>query len=174
MSPTLTLAEHLEYLVSAPEDPGDRDKRLLDEWARSVIRPLLLSRLVCLTIISQVQRRGEQCVLLLTLTRSSSLRLMDAPSHFTLRPTDGSRTGRRMGHNIRSFEGVSKHFGSAFTRTVAFCYLVVCKLRAIYVFTPFTTFVSFPFAGNLNSSPSFHPFYLFFLLHVPMTQYLRT
>ncbi|PIL37268.1 hypothetical protein GSI_00961 [Ganoderma sinense ZZ0214-1] len=34
MAPTPTLAGHLEYLVSAPEDPGDRDKRLLDEWAR--------------------------------------------------------------------------------------------------------------------------------------------
>ena len=43
MTPTSSLAGHLEYLVSAPEDPGDRDKRLLDEWTRSVIHSLLLS-----------------------------------------------------------------------------------------------------------------------------------
>ena len=46
MTPTSSLAGHLEYLVSAPEDPGDRDKRLLDEWTRSIIHSLLLSCLV--------------------------------------------------------------------------------------------------------------------------------
>ncbi|KAI1796264.1 hypothetical protein LXA43DRAFT_660711 [Ganoderma leucocontextum] len=84
MAPILSLAGHLEYLVSAPEDPADRDKRLLDEWARY------------------------------DATGSSA--------DFILRRTDRTRAERRVGHSIRSAEGIPKYFRSAFTSTVASCY----------------------------------------------------
>ncbi len=142
MAPTLSLAGHLEYLVSAPEDPGDRDKHLLDEWARSVIHQLCYLALY-LTIRSQVHRRREQCVLLLTLTRLWSLGLMYTPSDFTLRRTGRSRAGRRMGHGIASPKVVSQHFRSAFRRIITFCYFVVCKLRTIYLFSSHLPLSSF-------------------------------
>ena len=140
----------------------------------------LLSNPVCYLALylisrSQVQRYGEQCVLLLTSPRLSSLRLIYTPSDFILRPGNGSRTWRSMGHGIRCPEGISKYFRSAFTWIVAFCYFVVCKLRTIHLFSSHLPHSSFPhFTGNLNSRLSFHPFCPFFLLRGLTIQYLRS
>ncbi len=49
-------AGHLEFLVSTSEDSADRDKRLLDEWARSNLATWLFW--ILLTIITGTMFQG--------------------------------------------------------------------------------------------------------------------